>query len=408
MTPAGVVSILHSFSNYPDGSNPVPGLVQGPGGELYGTTDLSALDADNGLPEGGYGVSGDDTIFSLTTAGTGETILHTFTGGTYTGDGDGSLPNGLILGSDGNFYGTTQVGGPGESGTVFSLTPAGVFKTLYAFGGGNDGGTPSALVEGRSGEFYGTTASNPQSSYPPANQYGTVFSVTSAGVFKTLHTFSGTDGVNPLAGLVLGSNGNLYGTTSAEGGPGSAGQGTVFSITPSGGFTTLAVFDGTNGAAPQASLIQASDGNFYGTATDTIFSITPQGVLTPLYTFTDAAFTQNAGSAPLSALIQAKDGSFYGTAEYGGGGAGLGSVFRLSVSGRWTSPHTCADTDSDPRADTDSDPHAKADPDSHAKADPDSHAKADSDSHAKADSDSHAKADSDSHAKADSDSHAKA
>lgn len=159
------------------------------------------------------------------------TTLYIFTGGT-----DGSAPYaGLVQGADGNFYGTTSGSFTTGSGTVFQITPSGILTTLYNFTGGTDGADPLAvLVQGPNGNFYGTTT------YGGTQAMGTVFQITPGGVLTTLYSFTGgTDGGNPLAGLVQGSDGNFYGTTLA-GGTGGAfcsfplSCGTVFQITPSG------------------------------------------------------------------------------------------------------------------------------------------------------------------------------
>ena len=161
-----------------------------------------------------------------------------------------------------------------------------VVTTLYSFTG-TDGNDPRAgLVQGSNGNFYGTTY------YGGSDNVGTVFSITPAGVLTTLHSFTGTgtDGKYVNAALVLGSDGNFYGTTN---GGGNGGDGTVFSMTPAGVVTTLYSFSNTDGGIPEGTLVQSSDGNFYGTTSQggssnggTVFSITPVGGLTTVYTFT--------------------------------------------------------------------------------------------------------------------------
>jgi uncharacterized repeat protein (TIGR03803 family) len=169
----------------------------------------------------------------------------------------------LIQGRDGNFYGTSVFGGQDGAGTVFKLTPAGALTALYAFcaqasctDGENPGG---ALALGIDGNFYGTTFNE------GAHSLGTIFKLTPGGALTVLHSFEGTDGSQPAAGLVLASDGNFYGTT-VYGGPGSSCPcGTVFKITTSGALTTLHSFDYSDGCDSSAPLIQASDGNLYGT-----------------------------------------------------------------------------------------------------------------------------------------------
>ncbi len=170
-----------------------------------------------------------------------------------------------MQGRDGNFYGTTPRS-PYTDGTVFKITPSGTLTTLHTFDG-TDGNNPQAgLVLATDGNFYGTTYSGGTSSYCGGG-CGTVFKMTPSGSLTTLHSFSGTDGYNVEAGLVEGSDGNLYGTT-VNGG--AQNDGVVYKITPSGTLTVLHSFCSqtgcTDGAYPKAALIQATDGNFYGTA----------------------------------------------------------------------------------------------------------------------------------------------
>ena len=147
------------------------------------------------------------------------TNLYTFTFGN-----DGAFPEaGLVQGSDSNFYGTTWSGGLYGSGTVFGINSSGTLSTVYPFTGGNDGGTPQAgLVQGSDGSFYGTTV------YGGAYGSGTVFGVTSLGIFTNLYLFTGgSDGGFPEAGLAQGRDGNFYGTTVYGG---VYGSGTVFKL----------------------------------------------------------------------------------------------------------------------------------------------------------------------------------
>jgi uncharacterized repeat protein (TIGR03803 family) len=237
----GNLTTLYRFSGYSDGAEPYSGLVDGKDNYFYGTTYSG-------------GLSNVGTVFKISPDGT-LTTLHGFSGGT-----NGANPvAALVLGSDGNFYGTTYSGGYSNgAGTVFSITPEGTLSTVYKFTGGVDGGNPIAsLVEAGNQRFYGTT-------YAGGNYgSGTVFRVNTSGGLAILHHFTGgTDGGLPQAGLVIGSDGYFYGTTSAGG---KSGDGTVFKISSDGALTTLQSFSGTNGANPQAGLVQGSISNFYGT-----------------------------------------------------------------------------------------------------------------------------------------------
>jgi uncharacterized repeat protein (TIGR03803 family) len=300
------------------GGSPRGTLVEGTGGNLYGTT-YGAGGKNNGM------------IFKITPAGT-FTALHA---------GGGTFQVGLTLGTDGNFYGTSVAGGPSAHGYVFRITPSGTFTTLSNFGPLPDGYLPERLVQASDGNFYGTTLLG------GANSDGMLFRITPSGTRTTIYNFcslSGcADGTAPL-GLIQGSDGNLYGVT---GGGGTAGgYGTIFKITTTGTLTTLHSFDLTDGSGPMG-LVQASDGNFYGTTNSggfsnsncssgnnpatcgTVFKITPTGTFTTLHLFnyTDGA---NPGAAP----IQASDGNFYGTTA--GGGIGSGTVFKITSTGTLT------------------------------------------------------------------------
>jgi uncharacterized repeat protein (TIGR03803 family) len=267
ITPSGALTTLHSFDGT-DGQLPVAALVQGTNGTFYGTTtQVGKYNSCNG-----EGVVGCGTVFSITSSGT-FTSLHSFH------KTDGEAPAGaLVQGSDGSFFGTTQFGGANYilgGGRAFKITPGGALKTLYNFcsqGGGNctDGLTPYAgLVQGTNGDFYGTTTNGGT----PGG--GTAFKITPGGTMTTLYNFcslSGcTDGRGSYSGLVLGTDGNFYGTT-AYGGlvecQFDTSCGTIFKITPSGTLTTLHSFDYTDGALSEAALIQGTDGQFYGTTSE--------------------------------------------------------------------------------------------------------------------------------------------
>lgn len=323
-----------------NGQSPTAALVQGLDGDLYGTT------ASGGLFSSG-------TVFKITPAGT-LTTLYNFC--SLPSCADGADPSAaLVLGTDGNFYGTTVNGGSANEGTVFKITHAGVLTTLYSFcvqTGCADGANPLApLLQGDDGNFYGTAA------YGGTNEWGTIFKMTPQGTLTTVHAFdANTDGSNPFGGLVQGWNGEFYGTTVSGGG---SGGGTIFSLDNAGSFAVLFTFGfGPTGEFPVAGLVQDANGNFYGTASyggdyffGTAFEITPWGSLTVLYMFTGGS----DGSYPL-ALWEATDGNFYGTTESGGlfnnqcnNTNGCGTLFRISQQGTLTTLHSfcsrrnCAD-----------------------------------------------------------------
>jgi uncharacterized repeat protein (TIGR03803 family) len=326
-----------------DGENPYAGLVQGTDGNLYG----AAVGDGKHKSACSFGCG---VVFRITTDG-GLTILHRFVGT----DGFGPY-GGLIEGTDGKFYGTTFEGGVHDDGTVFSITAGGELTTLHSFDY-TDGTMPYAgVVQGANGKFYGTTEGG------GAYGEGAVFSMASDGKLKTLISFGFTDGYQPFADLVQSTNGKFYGTTSGGGANGDIG--TVFSITGIGTLKTVFSFNGRNGAAPSAGLIQATGGNFYGTTygggktcrhkniCGTIFKITPDGKLTTLYSFCAAGYPCLDGSGPSGALVEGTDGNFYGTTSYGGQNnvcttqhPGCGTVFKITPDGTLTTLYNFSGAD---------------------------------------------------------------
>ena len=249
------------------------------------------------------------------------------TGGTGGGH-DGDHPAaGVIQANDGNFYGTAINYFENSDGMVFELTPEGNLTRLHSFASGpTDGAFPQgSLLLGSDGNVYGTTADG------GLNNFGTVFKVTPDGVETVLHNFGGSpaDGAAPNYGVVQGADGNLYGTTSNGG---TKGYGTVFKLTPDGVETVLYSFSGTgDGAYPSTALVQGSNGNFYGgtysggvsTAGATIFELTSAGVVTSLYSFPSAANS-------VTNLVNGSDGNLYGT-TYQGGTHESGMFFRFRL-----------------------------------------------------------------------------
>jgi uncharacterized repeat protein (TIGR03803 family) len=268
-------------------------------------------------------------LAALTPAWAGTfTTLHQFDGT----DGFGRFPGaGLVQATDGDLYGTTSEGGAHDRGTVFRITPSGTLTTLHSFDD-TEGNTPFAvLVQATDGDLYGTTLEG------GAHDRGTVFRITPSGTLTTLHSFDDTEGELPYGtGLVQATDGNFYGTTS-DGGTNFFG--TVFRITPGGTLTTLHSFDDTEGNTPDW-LVQATGGNFYGTTAyggdhsyGTVFRITRGGTLTTLHSFDDTD-----GNTP-DLLIQATDGNFYGTTD-DGGAHDAGTVFKITPNGMLTTLHS--------------------------------------------------------------------
>jgi uncharacterized repeat protein (TIGR03803 family) len=274
------------------------------------------------------GLNGDGTVYQISTNGA-LIILYGFTGGN---DGANSYA-GLMQARDGYLYATTANGGIYGYGTVFQTDTNGVLNTVYSFTGGNDGGNSYAgVIQGSDGSLYGTT-----SAYG-ASGYGTVFRINTEGTFSNLYSFTGgNDGGNPDAGLIQASDGNLYGTTS-----GGAFYGTIFRITTNGALTTIYPFTGADdGAYPEAGLVQASDGNLYGTASaggviglGTVFRVSTSGAFDALFSFNDTD-----GSTPVAGLVQGADGALYGTTSTGTGHTASGTAFRVTTNGAFNSIH---------------------------------------------------------------------
>jgi uncharacterized repeat protein (TIGR03803 family) len=361
ITPRGRLTTLYTFTGY-NGYGPYASdLVQATDGTLYGT---AAHGGFNTSCSGGFGF-GCGSVFDITPSGK-LTTLYSFCAQPNCSDGDYSGSR-LVQATDGNFYGTTAIGGTNNYGTVFKITPHGTLTTLYSFcqhinsqGTCMDGAYPSALIQATDGNLYGTTGmggTGMGASGLSSEGCGTIFTITLNGTLTTLYSFKGfADGRNPSGPLVQARNGRFYGMTSAGAALGRAG--TIFSMTSAGKVRTIYAFSGPDGLEPIGGLIQASDGNLYGTteyggaswspnqnALDfqplmkiqslgygTIFTITPAGALTTLYTFKG----QTDGWQPEAPLLQATDGSFYGTTAFGGastncitGSKGCGTVFNL-------------------------------------------------------------------------------
>ena len=352
------MSTMHWFSSVDGG--PPNGLMAANNGLLYGTTKfggthrqgsvfslttngllttIASFDRTNGsLPKAALIQGTDGNLYGTTPSGgtnsAGNIFKMTLDGAitclySFTGDSDGATPYAsLVQGTDGSFYGTAQEGGANSYGTLFKITSNGVFTCLYSFANGADGGSPiNSLVQGADGNFYGMTAGG-------ALGYGTAFRMSPQGLLTPLYAFTGgNDGYNPAGALVQDSNGTFYGLTAHNLFHGYQFYGTIFSLTPSGSLSTLYVLNSPDGSYPAAGLIQGTDGNFYGTGyqggvngAGTIFQTTPAGVEKTLASFDG----YNNGGNPDAALVQGADGCLYGTTSAGGPG-GRGTIFRLAM-----------------------------------------------------------------------------
>jgi uncharacterized repeat protein (TIGR03803 family) len=311
----GSLTTLYQFqASTPDEANPTI-LIGAADGNLYGATAPRAVGDLNGM------------IFKLTPSGT-FTPLFRFQ------DGKGTHAISLIQGADGNFYGTAAGDSSGgffnhpasmhNPGIFFRLTPAGVLTVLYTFTGGADGSFPNALTQGADGNFYGSTFCGPEAPPNTFTGYGTIFKITPAGLLTTLYTFTGgNDGGNP-GKIIQGKDGNLYGVADYPT------VRTLFKVTPAGVRSTVYSFTSVNGTGPSR-LTPSTDGNIYGTTQNggipkagNIFKIDPAGQVTT-YTF-DGAST---GGSP-SQVFEGENHNLYG-ATGTGGASNHGTIFRLNM-----------------------------------------------------------------------------
>ncbi len=307
--PSGNEKVLHAFKGSPDGQAPYAGLSAGAGGEFFGTTNGGGVTSPSGYDGG--------TVFEVSSAGK-ERVIYSFKGGS---DGIGTQA-GVIFGKNGVLYGATGYGGSAGCsstgcGTVYQLTPKGktyTEKVLYAFKGGKDGSLPIAnLLLGTNGALYGTTTAGGGTKTCSLGSgitgCGTVFSLTLSGskwTEKVLYAFKGgKDGSSPRASLIADSNGTLYGTTEFGG--------------------------GTTGCPTSPS----------GTTTcGTVFSVTASGKETILYRFKGGT----DGEDPRSALLAGKGGTFFGLTQFGGsssicGSRGCGTAYELTPKGKAYTEH---------------------------------------------------------------------
>ena len=307
-----------------DGSYPYAGLIQGTNGKLFGTTS-------------GGGTFSGGTVFTVTTGGTVKS-LYNFCKLASCADGtDPRSP--LVQATNGKFYGVTFGGGPFDSfGTIYQITSSGALTTLYAFcqlSECTDGDVPyGGMVQALNGTLYGTTAGG------GAHGGGTVFDIkTTGGTPNILYSFCSlsecADGDSPQASLIQGTDGDFYGST-YDGGTFSY-YGNVFKITSTGAFTSLHSFDGTDGDEPNGGLSQATDGNFYGTTQvdgvngyGTVYKITSGGTLTTLYNFCVSSSCPD-GSFPEDPLVQGTDGNLYGVTTGTDAVHAWGTVFKISL-----------------------------------------------------------------------------
>ncbi len=317
VTRSGIHRIVHDFGSGSDGSSPFSTLLN-IGNTLYG------------VAEGGGNPCGCGTVFSLSPTGT-YTTLYAFKGGT-----DGMQPQYDLTAINGVIFGTTTSGGAAcNCGTVFSITPQGAENIVYAFQGGSDGAAPNGLTTDGT-LLYGTTSEGGGTGC--GSGCGTAYSLSPAGAETLLHVFANpAKGIVP-AGRLLFVGHELYGTTLHSGpGPcGDGGCGTVFRLSPTGAFKSLHSFSLTDGNQPLAGLIDVKD-VLYGTTLGggpknqgVVFGMTRDGTVSVLHAFTGGS----DGIEPAGDLIDVA-GSLYGTTIIGGikdscGKQGCGTVFNVT------------------------------------------------------------------------------
>jgi uncharacterized repeat protein (TIGR03803 family) len=347
--PAQTYKVLYNFGNVKcDPLDPsISGIIaQGRDGNLYSSTGTF-----------GSGCNAGGAAFKITPKGK-LTLLHSF--GSQTGDQGGSL-SGVTLGTDGEFWGTSEGGDYG--GNIWKMTASGKLTDFNVLAGTKDinGIEPTAPpVQGMDGNFYGTTNQGGNIAKCTYNYggCGVIYRISPSGKLKVIYTFDQTNGANPDSPLVLGTDGNFYGTAYYGGTVGKVFKngGVIFRVTPAGKYTVLYAFCTLtgchDGANPVGGLVQGTDGNFYGTTeyggTSTIlpygvaFKVTPAGKLTVLNSFCTLASCKD-GANPFGGLVQATDGNFYGTTVYGGAN-NQGTIFQVTPKGKFTIVHNFQDT----------------------------------------------------------------
>lgn len=223
----------------------------------------------------------------------------------------------MVEAQDGNLYGVNTLGGSGKQGTIFRSGLNGTVTVLQSFSGGN-GSQPFSLFPAANGNLYGVNEGG-------ANA-GLFFRMSLAGVLRNLSSYSNAEGT-PSGPLIQANDGNFYGSTTG------GSQDYIYRMTPSGVLTNIASFP--SAALPANGLIQASNGLLYGvmqignnpSGFGVVFSLTTAGVLNTIHTFTNGL----DGGVPQTGLVQASDGNIYGTTSQGGS-AGGGTIFRIGPS----------------------------------------------------------------------------
>jgi uncharacterized repeat protein (TIGR03803 family) len=317
---AQTYKVLHNFGSSP-GEPSCPtfegAIAQSLGGNFYSSAP-DCFSTDGG------------TVYKISVNGA-LTVIYRFPSDL---SGPRTPVGGLVLGTDQQFHGTTKFGGINNfHGGIFRVTPGGKFTTMHEFNGDVNGGAPvNAPIQSVSGNYYGTTPGE------YGLNWGSIYKITENGNFTLLHAFNGADGAYAQGPLIQGTDYNFYGNTGA-GGP--LYDGVIFRVTAGGDYKVLHTFDGTDGEFPAGPLIQTKDGTFYGTAyasgsggAGVIFQMTPDFQFSVLYSFSAGA----DGGNPAGGLVEASDGNLYGTNTTGGAN-GHGVIFRITPAGAFTVLH---------------------------------------------------------------------
>lgn len=325
--------VLYSFgTNYEDGFWPVfSGVVRGPDGTLYGTTEYGG-DYSCGVYYAGCG-----TVYKVTPRGE-EVILHSFT----TTEGNTPFAEPALDGS-GNLYATVCCNGQGGQGAIFKLASDGTFTDLHDFTGGSDGGSPNGVAVDSKGNVFGTTLEG------GANRDGVLYEVTSQGQFQVLHSFSGlADGAAPTGTPMVDDKGNVYGTTKWGGGV--SGCGIIYKVTPKGEEKILYYFHGpVDGCVPFAGVVRDSGDNLYATTLaygaynhGTLVKLSPSGSVTVLHSFGETGDDGYLSYSPVT-LVESNKGNveLYGL-TYSGGPFGQGTVYKYWGKGHYKTIYSFA------------------------------------------------------------------
>ncbi len=320
--------VLYNFDGASHGGDPYASLARDAAGNLYSTVDY------------GGGTSYAGGVFKVAPDGT-ETMLYNFTGGA-----DGAYPfSSVVRDNKGNLYGTTSQGGSDNAGVVFKVDPSGTETVLHNFAGGADGVIPTGgLVRDKAGNLYGTTSQGGTSND------GIVFKISPSGKETVLHTFTGstTDGKYPTyTTLLMDAQGNFYGVTE-EGG--SADGGILYKLSKTGKLTILHSFKGgtTDGCNVLGTPFMDAAGNFYGTTSScgthtlgTVWEVKKNGQERLLHSFAGGT---SDGEYPLAGVVKDATGNLYGNTETGGA-SDVGTVYRISNTGKFTLLHSFDGTD---------------------------------------------------------------